>query len=63
MVGYKKSNIRYVFCNKQFKTFLEGQMSKVIFFCTVVILNKCDCKSLVQVICNSFLRNNDIIGI
>ena len=23
-----KSNIRYIFCNKPFKAFIEGQMSK-----------------------------------
>ena len=25
---YYKSTIRYIFCNKSFKAFLEGQMSK-----------------------------------
>ena len=25
---HTKSNIRYIFCNKPFKAFIEGQMSK-----------------------------------
>ena len=25
---HTKSNIRYIFCNKPFKVFIEGQMSK-----------------------------------
>ena len=33
-----KSNIRYVFTNKPFKAFLKDQISKVIFFCTVLVL-------------------------
>ena len=57
---YISCNLKYIFCNKSFKSFLECQMSKdkpthlmrqtviflipVIFFCRVFILCKCNYK-------------------